>query len=143
MDPYHQPNPYGNTQETLLRANDMLSVNIGYAPPYGPPPGYGGMRPPPAPYGAGGYMPPGRPPMHPMPGAASMIHGQPGAAGTTDNGKLTTLFIGAIAPGISDAWIEKLLRVYIYLAYCLSLIPCLLTCFGYTRLAVHCDSGSV
>ncbi|KAI8146092.1 hypothetical protein BJV82DRAFT_600467 [Fennellomyces sp. T-0311] len=89
MDPY-RPNAYG-----------------GYRPPppgapYGGGPAYGGAAPYPG--GAGGYMP-GRPPMsHPM---ALPAAGRPPAA---ESEKLTTLFVGAIAAGISDVWIEKLLK---------------------------------
>ena len=45
---------------------------------------------------------------HPM---ALPAAGRPLAA---ESDKLTTLFVGAIAPGISDAWIEKLLKACVF-----------------------------
>lgn len=58
------------------------------------------MRPPP--FGQPQYMP--RPP---NPTVATTTP----APDTNTNEKLTTLFIGAIAPGVSDDWIVKLLEV--------------------------------
>ncbi|KAL1935790.1 hypothetical protein VTP01DRAFT_4930 [Rhizomucor pusillus] len=96
MDPYQRP-PYG------------------YRPPapYGGPPSGPGFRPPRPPmYGGGhmpgGYMPHGRPQMPQQIGAPPMGMNRPPQG--TESNKLTTLFVGAIAPGVSDAWIEKLLK---------------------------------
>ncbi|KAI9266749.1 hypothetical protein BDA99DRAFT_506588 [Phascolomyces articulosus] len=100
--------------------------------PYRPRP-YGGYRPrPPHYYGRGGFRPnyiPGRPPMHhhpmtlpstgrPPPMGNRVAMGGPGAVGgptgantvEANEGKLTTLFVGAIAPGITDVCLEKLLK---------------------------------
>jgi hypothetical protein len=106
MDPY-RPNPYAYQQPPPNGPNPY-----GRPPPMnqGPPPGYGGpppMRPPfggPPPMGSQ-YRPPGGPFMSGPPNPQS--HGPPAA----ENSKLTTLFVGAIAPGISDGWIEALLKV--------------------------------
>lgn len=57
----------------------------------------------------GGYMPHGRPQMPQQIGAPPMGMNRPPQG--TESNKLTTLFVGAIAPGVSDAWIEKLLKV--------------------------------
>ncbi|KAI7860045.1 hypothetical protein BDC45DRAFT_495533 [Circinella umbellata] len=92
--------------------------------PYRPRP-YGGYRPRPQ-YGGygrgGGFRPnyiPGRPPMHhPMslnstgrpPPMGNRHLATSNAANAEAEGKLTTLFVGGIAPGINDACIEKLLK---------------------------------
>lgn len=57
---------------------------------------------------SGGYIPHGRPPMPQQIGPPPMGMNRPPPG--NESNKLTTLFVGAIAPGVSDAWIEKLLR---------------------------------
>ncbi|KAG2182597.1 hypothetical protein INT44_005576 [Umbelopsis vinacea] len=103
MDPY-RPNPYAYQQPPPNAPNPY-----GRPPPMnqGPPPGYGGPPPMRPPFGGPmgqQFRPPGGPFMSGPPNA--QMHGPPGA----DNSKLTTLFVGAIVPGISDAWIEALLK---------------------------------
>lgn len=70
------------------------------------------MRPPPQ-FGAPHYNNMiSRPP--PSSSTSSPVPSNPSPSSpTTDanNDKLTTLFVGAIAPGISDDWIVKLLEV--------------------------------
>ncbi|KAH8552299.1 hypothetical protein BGW37DRAFT_304737 [Umbelopsis sp. PMI_123] len=105
MDPY-RPNPYGYQQPPPNAPNPY-----GRPPPMNqgpPPPGYGGAAPMRPPYGGpppmqSQYRPPGGPFMQGPPGAQP--HGPPAA-----DSKLTTLFVGAIAPGVSDGWIEVLLK---------------------------------
>jgi hypothetical protein len=107
MDPY-RPNPYGGYQQPPPGVPNPY----GRPPPMnqGPPPGYGGPAPMRPPYGGpppmqSNFRPPGGPFMPGPPGMAA--HGPP----LPESDKLTTLFVGAIAPGISDAWIEALLKV--------------------------------
>ncbi|KAI8997121.1 hypothetical protein BDB01DRAFT_769898 [Pilobolus umbonatus] len=89
-----------------------------------------GYRPPQPMYGQQQQFPPAMPNMRPHysnlppPPAATGTPfnvGRPGSSPAVDtsnnnnnsnnsNEKLTTLFVGAIAPGVSDAWIEKLLQ---------------------------------
>ncbi|KAI8881728.1 hypothetical protein K501DRAFT_252596 [Backusella circina FSU 941] len=72
--------------------------------PYRPPPNQYGFRPPPPP--AAGAPPFGAPRFQPRPPFQTPViqNTKP------DNDKMTTLFVGAIAAGISDEWIEKLLE---------------------------------
>ncbi|KAJ2955997.1 hypothetical protein NQZ79_g8101 [Umbelopsis isabellina] len=106
MDPHRPPNPYGYQQPPPGAGSPY-----GRPPPMNQGPGYGGPPPPGRqPYGGpppmqspfrppGGPFPPGPPGMHPF------------GAPPVENEKLTTLFVGAIAPGISDSWIEAMLKV--------------------------------
>ncbi|ORY93634.1 hypothetical protein BCR43DRAFT_478816 [Syncephalastrum racemosum] len=97
MDPYRS-NPYGGYRPP----------GGGYRPPMGMPPQPYGMPPgggPPGPYGAP------RPPMsHPRPPAPYLQQNGPPQQQHQETNKLTTVFVGAIAPGIDDAWLEKLLK---------------------------------
>lgn len=81
-----------------------------------------GFRPPPLQQQPGGYPPPHMPPG--LPPNASPMGPPPAAAGLTpttsapstpprdaQKDKLNTLFVGAIAAGVSDEWIETLLKV--------------------------------
>lgn len=63
------------------------------------------MRPPP--FGQPQFMP--RPPVSTATAPTSLAPSS--ASADTGNGKLTTLFVGAIAAGVSDDWIVKLLEV--------------------------------
>ncbi|KAI9339135.1 hypothetical protein BD770DRAFT_448242 [Pilaira anomala] len=108
MDPY-RPNQYGFRPPPPPPSQ-------AYGPPPTltdqrfPPPGQQGIRPPPQ-FGAPHYNMISRPP--PPSSTSSPVPSNPSPSSpTTDanNDKLTTLFVGAIAPGISDDWIIKLLE---------------------------------
>ncbi|KAG1380752.1 hypothetical protein G6F60_004353 [Rhizopus arrhizus] len=75
-----------------------------------------GFRPPPPVIGSFGQPPPQRYPAPVRPpaygGQYNMVYRPPPNQSVPENtDKLNTLFVGAIAPGISDEWIEKLLQV--------------------------------
>lgn len=74
-----------------------------------------GFRPPPPAVGNFGQQPQRFPPSVRPPsygGQYNMVYRPPPNQSVPENAdKLNTLFVGAIAPGISDDWIEKLLQV--------------------------------
>lgn len=77
-----------------------------------------GFRPPPPPPPQGGYPPtqsPQRLPLNGSPMGTPINTAPPSATNTpprdTQKDKLNTLFVGAIAAGVSDDWIETLLKV--------------------------------
>jgi hypothetical protein len=122
MDPY-RPNNYGKIDVSLAyfvsKTNAYLFIGFrpppqggGYSPQQRFPPQVPGMRPP---YGG---PPPQQQQQQQYMGRPPPLSGPPPISPTTNtdttNEKLTTLFVGAIAPGVGDGWIEKLLEVMNY-----------------------------
>ncbi|CAG8528735.1 4327_t:CDS:2 [Diversispora eburnea] len=96
MDPY-RPNHYAPYRPSYDRQQ--------YIPPGGSP--YGPSSRP-------GFVPGGQPSrpgyVAPRPGYGQMVPTQIMTTTTTEVEKLTTLFIGGISPGVTDDWMEKILK---------------------------------